>query len=109
MAFAEPATLPVLLSRGPEVLPFTSKLGASAALFLNTLLPCVADMLDRTQPHVRRPTSLLEWHRWFAWYPVPVVRKGKLRYAWPRFVQRKWGTSRLQRHNEMALSAPCAL
>ncbi len=22
--------------------------------------------------------SLLEWHRWFAWYPVPVMRKGKL-------------------------------
>ena len=38
--------------------------------------------------------SLLEWHRWFAWYPVPVVRKGKLRYAWLRFVERKWGTSR---------------
>jgi hypothetical protein len=52
---------------------------------------------------VRRPSrsdeedllkSLLEWHRWFAWYPVPVVRKGKLRYAWFRFVERKWGTSR---------------
>ncbi len=38
--------------------------------------------------------SLLEWHRWFAWYPVPVMRKGKLRYAWLRFVERKWGTSR---------------
>ena len=38
--------------------------------------------------------SLLEWHRWFSWYPVPVVRKGKLSYAWLRFVERKWGTSR---------------
>jgi hypothetical protein len=27
-------------------------------------------------------------------YPVPVVRKGKPRFAWLRFVQRKWGTSR---------------
>jgi hypothetical protein len=38
--------------------------------------------------------SVLEWHRWFAWYPVPVVIKRKLRYAWLRFVERKWGTSR---------------
>ena len=38
--------------------------------------------------------SLLEWHRWFAWYPVPVVHKGKLRFAWLRFVERKWGTAR---------------
>jgi hypothetical protein len=52
--------------------------------------------------------SLLEWHRWFAWYPVPVVRKGKLRYAWLRFVERKGG-KQIQRHNEMALSPPCAL
>ena len=30
----------------------------------------------------------------FAWYPVPVVRKGKRRYAWLQSVERKWGTSR---------------
>jgi hypothetical protein len=49
----------------------------------------------RTHPrgHIK-PCLLLEWHRWFAWYPVPVVRKGNLRYAWLRFVERKWGTSR---------------
>jgi hypothetical protein len=39
-------------------------------------------------------SPLLEWHRWFAWYPVPVMRKGRLRYAWLRFVERKWGTAR---------------
>ena len=27
-------------------------------------------------------------------FPVPVVRKRKLRYPWLRFVERKWGTSR---------------
>jgi hypothetical protein len=44
------------------------------------------------QGHRRVP--LLEWRRWFAWYPVPVVRKGKLRYVWLQSVERKWGTSR---------------
>ena len=39
--------------------------------------------------------SLLEWHRWFAWYPVSIAtRDGKLHYAWLRFVERKWGTGR---------------
>src|SRR5262249_33509769 len=38
-----------------------------------------------------RPASLLEWNRWFAWYPVPL---GKLHYAWLQTVERKWGTSR---------------
>jgi hypothetical protein len=36
---------------------------------------------------------MLEWHRWFAWYPVPVI-DGKRRYAWFQSVERKWGTSR---------------
>jgi hypothetical protein len=43
---------------------------------------------------VKHPALQLEWHRWFAWYPVPVVRKGKLRSAWLRFVERKWGMGR---------------
>jgi hypothetical protein len=44
-------------------------------------------LLAQRHTRVQRPASLLEWHRWFAWYPVPVVRKGKLRY-WLRFVER---------------------
>ena len=51
-------------------------------------------LLAQSHRRVQRPASLLEWHRRFAWYPVPIVRKGKLRYAWMRFVERKWGTSR---------------
>ena len=55
----------------------------------------VADMLDRTHVRVRRSTtSLLEWHRWFSWHPVTIVKDGKLRYAWLRFIERKWGPSR---------------
>jgi hypothetical protein len=69
---------------------------ASHNLQVRVLLCGKADMTLLAQRHarVRRPASLLEWHRWFAWYPVPVVRKGELRYAWLRFVERKWGTSR---------------
>jgi hypothetical protein len=40
------------------------------------------------------PRSLLEWNRWFAWYPVPLVIDGNLHYAWLQTVERKWGTSR---------------
>ena len=43
---------------------------------------------------VQHPTYLLEWHRWFAWYPVPIMIHGKLRYTWLQSVERKWGTSR---------------
>jgi hypothetical protein len=55
-----------------------------------------ADMTLLTQMHrpVQRPASLLEWNRWFAWYPVPIVIDGKLHYAWLHTVERKWGTSR---------------
>ena len=51
-------------------------------------------LLAQSHTRVQRPASLLEWNRWFAWYPVPVVRKGKLLSAWLRFVERKWGTGR---------------
>ena len=62
-----------------------------AALFLYH----VADMLDQTRAYVRRLSFVLEWHRWFAWYPVPLDEsEGRLRYAWLRFVERRWGTSR---------------
>jgi len=37
---------------------------------------------------VKRP---VEWHRWFAWYPVPTAVDGKLHYAWLQSVERKWG------------------
>jgi hypothetical protein len=51
-------------------------------------------LLAQTRTRAQRPASLLEWHRSFAWYPIPVARKGKLRYAWFRFVERKWGIGR---------------
>ena len=40
------------------------------------------------------PRLLLEWNRWFAWYPVPFVIDGNLHYAWLQTVERKWGSSR---------------
>jgi hypothetical protein len=40
-----------------------------------------------------RPPSLLEWNRWFGWYPVLLMIDGRLHYAWLRTVERKWGTS----------------
>jgi hypothetical protein len=43
---------------------------------------------------MQRPASLLEWNRWFAWHPIPLVIDGKLHYAWLQTVERKWGTSR---------------
>jgi hypothetical protein len=51
------------------------------------------DMKLLTQSHrrVQRPASLLEWHHWFAWYPVPTAINGRLHYAWLRSVERKWG------------------
>jgi len=37
----------------------------------------------------------LEWHRWFAWYPVVVARDGGLAdWAWLEFIERKTGWSR---------------
>jgi hypothetical protein len=45
--------------------------------------------LDQSDNHQRR-MPLLEWHRWFAWYPVPIMIDGKLHQN----VERKWGTSR---------------
>ena len=60
------------------------------------LLVSQANMKSPTQNHrrVQRPTPLLEWNRWFAWYPVPLTADGKLHYAWLQTVERKWGTSR---------------
>jgi hypothetical protein len=52
--------------------------------------------------------SLLEWHRWFAWYPVPIVRKGKLRYAWLRFVERKWGLALTNSTNRTVINSTIA-
>jgi hypothetical protein len=51
-------------------------------------------LLVQRHTRVKRPASLLEWNRWFAWYPVPIVTDGKLHYAWLHTVERKWGTSR---------------
>ena len=50
--------------------------------------------LAQRHTRVQRPASLLEWNRWFAWYPVPLVIDGKLQHAWLRTIERKWGTSR---------------
>ena len=37
----------------------------------------------------------LEWHRWFAWYPVVIARDGGLAYwAWLEFVERQTAWSR---------------
>jgi hypothetical protein len=51
-------------------------------------------LLAQKDSRVRCPMSLLEWNRWFAWYPVPLVIGGKMHYAWLQTVERKWGTSR---------------
>ena len=51
-------------------------------------------LLAQNDSRVQRPMSLLEWNRWFAWYPVPLVIDGKKHYAWLQTVERKWGTSR---------------
>ena len=38
----------------------------------------------------RRVQDELEWHRWFAWYPVVVARDNERAYwAWLQFVERK--------------------
>jgi len=43
----------------------------------------------------RRVLDELEWHRWFAWYPVVVGRGDELVYwAWLQFVERKTHWSR---------------
>jgi hypothetical protein len=49
-------------------------------------------LLGKRHTRVKRPAPLLEWHRWFAWYPVPTAIDGKLHYAWLQFIERKWGT-----------------
>ena len=51
-------------------------------------------LLAQGHTRVKRPASLLEWHRWFAWYPVPTAIDGKLRYAWLQSVHRRWGGDR---------------
>jgi hypothetical protein len=43
----------------------------------------------------RRVLDELEWHRWFAWYPVVVARNNELAsWAWLQFVERKTHWSR---------------
>jgi hypothetical protein len=51
-------------------------------------------LLAKAQTPVKRPALLSEWHRWFAWYPVPTVISGKLHYTWLQSVERKWGIGR---------------
>ncbi len=51
-------------------------------------------LLARGYTRAKRPAPLLEWHRWFAWYPVPTAINGKLHYSWLQSVERKWGTGR---------------
>jgi hypothetical protein len=58
---------------------------------------------------VQRPACLLEWNRWFAWHPVPLVIDGKLHYAWLQTVERKWGTGRYGGTIKWRLPAPSAL
>jgi hypothetical protein len=40
--------------------------------------------------HVKHPASQLQWHRWFAWYPVPIAIDGRLHHFWLQSVERKW-------------------
>jgi predicted metal-binding membrane protein len=41
------------------------------------------------------PHSEGEWHRWFAWYPVPVVSgRDSVHWVWLEFMEWKWRTSR---------------
>src|SRR6476659_4753550 len=43
----------------------------------------------------RRVLDELEWHRWFAWYPVVVATDNERAYwAWLQFVERKTHWSR---------------
>ena len=43
----------------------------------------------------RRVLDELEWHRWFAWYPVVVARENeRAHWAWLQFVERKTHWSR---------------
>ena len=51
-------------------------------------------LLAQREFRMGRPASLLEWNRWFAWFPVPLVIDGKLHFAWLQSVERRWGTSR---------------
>ena len=54
-------------------------------------------LFAQSHAHVQRPTSLLEWHRRFAWYPVTVVTEEKLHYAWLQFVETKVGSRQIRR------------
>jgi len=51
-------------------------------------------LLAESRARAKRPPPLVEWHRWFAWYPVPTAIDGKLHYAWLQPVERKWGIGR---------------
>jgi hypothetical protein len=45
----------------------------------------------------RRVLDELEWHRWFAWYPVIVAKDDELaQWAWLQFVERKTHWSRVR-------------
>jgi hypothetical protein len=43
--------------------------------------------LAQSHSRVQRPASLLEWNRWFAWYPVPLTIDGKLHHAWLQTIE----------------------
>jgi hypothetical protein len=46
--------------------------------------------MSRLRGSIETRRVLLEWHRWFAWYPVVVARDNELAYwAWLQFVERK--------------------
>src|SRR6516162_3148627 len=51
-------------------------------------------LLAESRARAKRPPPLVEWHRWFAWYPVPTAIDEKLHYAWLQPVERKWGIGR---------------
>jgi hypothetical protein len=46
-----------------------------------------------TDLRAQRPASVLEWNRWFAWYPVQITIDGKPRHAWLQTIERRWGIS----------------
>src|SRR5262245_51921768 len=51
-------------------------------------------------------SSLSEWHRWFAWYPVVISIQGIRIRVWLRHIQRKLGTSRLTGEGNGAIGRP---
>jgi hypothetical protein len=61
----------------------------------------VVDMLDRTHIRARLPAmTLLEWHRWFAWHPVPHRESRKIALCLAAIYRTKVGYQQIQRHNE---------